>query len=150
MSDKKGKSAGWWVPQIAMVLLALIVLLPVFILLNYSFKTRRELYLSSPLSLPEHFSFENYTNAFVKLNLGTAFFNTAFYTIFAVVLLAIICGAAAWAIARNKGRFFRFSYLYFIAGILLPAQALFLPIGRKESLQPLRLKPCLAYAGLAC
>ena len=150
MSDKKRKTAGWWGMQVAMVVIALVVLLPIFILINYSFKTRRELYLSSPLLLPEHFSFENYTNAFVKLNLGTAFFNTAVYTIFAVLLIAVFCGAAAWVIARNKGRFFRFSCLYFIVGILLPAQALFLPIGRKESLQPLRLKPCLAYAGLAC
>ena len=34
----------------------------------------------------------------------------------------------AWAIARCKRKFFKFAYVYFIVGILIPYQALFLPI----------------------
>jgi raffinose/stachyose/melibiose transport system permease protein len=51
-----------------------------------------------------------------------------FYTLISVAILALVCGSAAWAIARNKGKFYRFAYIYFIVGILIPAQALFLPI----------------------
>lgn len=109
-------------------MLALMFLGPLFIILNYSFKTKKELYVGNPLALAKSFNFENYINAFNKLNLGITFFNTFMYTVISVICLAILSGAAAWAIARNKGKFFKASYIYFVLGILIPSQALFLPI----------------------
>lgn len=114
--------------QIAMTIAAIIFLAPVFIIINYSFKTKKELYLNSPLSLPNNIQFDNYKKAFDKLNLATTFTNTLLYTIISVLLLAFLCGATAWAIARCKSKFFKFCYIYFIIGILIPYQALFLPI----------------------
>lgn len=114
--------------QILMTVLALIFLTPILIILNYSFKTKKELYLDSPLALPGSLNFENYKKAFDKLNLVTTFGNTLFYTVVSVFLLAVLCGVTAWAIARCKRRFFKFCYIYFIVGILIPYQALFLPI----------------------
>ena len=128
MTRKKGKKAALWALQVVVVALALVFLFPILMIFNYSFKTKKELYLGSPLSLPSSLNMDNYKLAFDKLNLGVTFFNSACYTVLSVLLLAILCGAAAWAIARNRGKFFRFSYFYFIVGILIPAQALFLPI----------------------
>lgn len=117
-----------FVIQIIMTLAAIFFIAPIFIIINYSFKGKRELYLSSPLALPESLNFENYVHAFKKLNLATTFTNTFFYTLISVLLLAIICGTTAWAIARCRHKFFKFCYVYFIIGILIPYQALFLPI----------------------
>lgn len=114
--------------QIFMTVLALIFLVPILIIINYSFKTKKELYLESPLSLPGSLNFENYEKAFDKLDLLTTFGNTLFYTVVSVLLLAVLCGVTAWAIARCKRKFFKFCYIYFIVGILIPYQALFLPI----------------------
>ncbi|BFL48525.1 carbohydrate ABC transporter permease [Lactonifactor longoviformis] len=114
--------------QIIMTVAAIAFIAPIFIILNYSFKGRRELYLSSPLSLPESFNLENYVKAFDKLNLATTFTNTFIYTAISVLILAILCGTTAWAIARCSHKFFKFCYIYFIVGILIPYQALFLPI----------------------
>lgn len=114
--------------QIFMTVLALLFLTPIFIIINYSFKTKKELYLNSPLSLPESLNFDNYIKAFDKLDLVTTFGNTLFYTVISVFLLAVLCGVTAWAIARCKRKFFKFCYVYFIVGILIPYQALFLPI----------------------
>lgn len=114
--------------QIIMTVAAIAFIAPIFIILNYSFKGKRELYLSSPLSLPESFNFENYVKAFDKLNLATTFTNTFLYTAVSVLILAILCGTTAWAIARCSHKFFKFCYIYFIVGILIPYQALFLPI----------------------
>ena len=114
--------------QIIMTVVALLFIAPIFIIINYSFKGKRELYLSSPLSLPESLNFENYVNAFEKLDLTTTFTNTLLYTVVSVFLLAVLCGVTAWAIARCKRKFFKFCYIYFIVGILIPYQALFLPI----------------------
>ncbi|MCI8381918.1 MAG: carbohydrate ABC transporter permease [Lachnospiraceae bacterium] len=119
---------GTLVVQIIMTFAALLFIAPLFIILNYSFKGKRELYLSSPLALPESLNFDNYAAAFKKLNLGTTFVNTLFYTVTSVVILALLCGMTAWAIARCSRKFFKFAYIYFIVGILIPYQALFLPI----------------------
>ncbi len=119
---------GTLVLQIIMTLAAVLFVAPLFIILNYSFKGKRELYLSSPLALPESLNFDNYAAAFKKLDLGTTFVNTLFYTVTSVLILAILCGMTAWAIARCKRKFFKFAYIYFIVGILIPYQALFLPI----------------------
>jgi raffinose/stachyose/melibiose transport system permease protein len=114
--------------QVFMAVIAAAVLLPVFTVVNFSLKTRKELYVDSPLDIPHALYLENYTNALERLNVGTTFVNTFLYTSLSVLLLALFSGAAAWAIARNRGRFFRFTYLYFLLGILIPFQALFLPI----------------------
>lgn len=117
-----------FIVQVIMSILAIIFLIPLFIVLNYSFKTKQELYLKSPFSLPESLDFSNYINAFDKLNMKMTFFNTLFYTGISVLILALLCGTTAWAIARCRHKFFKFSYIYFIIGILIPYQALFLPI----------------------
>lgn len=125
---KQKFTKGTLVVQIVVILCALVWILPLFMIVNYSFKTKKELYIGNPMALPEQFYLKNYENAFQKLNLSATFVNTALYTLVAVVALALLCGAAAWAIARRKGKFFKFAYIYFIVGILIPAQALFLPI----------------------
>ncbi len=114
--------------QILMSVMAVFFIAPILIIINYSFKTKKELYLTSPLSLPSSFQLDNYKKAFDKLNLATTFTNTLLYTAVSVLILALLCGTTAWAIARCRARFFKFCYVYFIIGILIPYQALFLPI----------------------
>lgn len=116
------------VVQVLMTMLAALFLAPLFIIVNYSFKTKKELYINSPLSLPQSFQLDNYVKATDKLNMGTTYINTFIYTAVSVFVLAMLCGITAWAIARCKHRFFKFCYIYFIVGILIPYQALFLPI----------------------
>ncbi len=119
---------GTLVVQILMTVVALLYIAPILIIINYSFKTKKELYLTSPLSLPSSLQLENYKKAFDKLDLTTTFTNTLLYTAVSVLILALLCGTTAWAIARCKAKFFKFCYVYFIIGILIPYQALFLPI----------------------
>ena len=114
--------------QILMTVVAALFIAPILIIVNYSFKTKKELYLTSPLSLPSSFQLGNYEKAFDKLDLATTFTNTLFYTGISVLILALLCGTTAWAIARCRAKFFKFCYVYFIVGILIPYQALFLPI----------------------
>ena len=128
IKEKKKFTPALWATQIVMFCTSVLFLAPLLIILNYSFKTKKELFVGNPLALPQSLNLTNYENAYKKLNLEVTFFNTALYTIVSVLILALLCGAAAWAIARNKGKFFQFAYLYFIIGILIPAQALFLPI----------------------
>ena len=114
--------------QILATVLAILFAFPILMIINFSFKTKAELYMDPPLSLPSAFRIDNFINAIEKLHLNTAFFNSFFYTIISVGIMALICTITAWAIARGKNKFFRFSLVYFIIGILVPAQALMLPI----------------------
>ena len=120
--------AGLWTGQIITTLAAVLFLIPLYIIFNYSFKTKRELYLSNPLAPAQSLNWSNYETAFNKLNLDVTMLNSLLYTVASVILLAILCSAAAWAISRGKKKIFKISYIYFIIGILIPAQALFLPI----------------------
>ena len=134
--------------QVVMTVCALIYLAPIFIIFNYSFKTKKELYLESPLALPKSLNFDNYIKAFDKLNMKNTFVNTFLYTGISVVILAVLCGTTAWAIARCHRKFFKFAYVYFIVGILIPYQALFLPIytiGYKMNLTNTRYGIILMY-----
>ncbi|MDC7289411.1 carbohydrate ABC transporter permease [Blautia schinkii] len=125
---KQPYTKGTLAVQIVMTICAIIYLAPIFIIINYSFKSKKELYLGSPLALPKSFNLDNYVKAFQKLNMKATFLNTLFYTAVSVLVLAILCGTTAWAIARCHRKFFKFAYIYFIVGILIPYQALFLPI----------------------
>lgn len=147
-SENEVYTNGAKITQILMTLIALLFIAPILIIINYSFKTKEELYLSNPIALPKSFYIENYINAFKKLDLSHTFSNTLLYTVISVAVLAILCGASAWAIARNRGKFFKFSYVYFLVGILIPYQALFLPIyiiGFKSGLTDTRLGIILMY-----
>lgn len=133
---------------ILMIFSAAFFAAPVLIIINYSFKTKKELYLSNPLALPESLYLDNYITAYKKLDLVTTFGNTLFYTVVSVAVLAMLCGAAAWAIARCKKKIFKFFYVYFLVGILIPYQALFLSIyivGYKTGLTNTRLGIILMY-----
>ena len=114
--------------QVVMTFIAVAFLIPIYMVFNYSFKTKKELYLTGALTPPSSLQLENYKKAFDKLNLATTFINTLIYTAVSVLILAFLCSATAWAIARCRAKFFKFAYVYFLIGILIPYQALFLPI----------------------
>lgn len=128
MSIRQKEKLARGVVQVVMTIVAILFMIPVFIIFNYSFKSKKELYLGNPFALPQSVSLDNYSAAYNKLNLGTTFLNTLLYTVISVLVLALVCGMTAWAIARCKRKFFKFSYIYFIIGYLIPYQALFLPI----------------------
>ena len=130
-SLKKTKSKYTWSTfglQMIALLIAVFFAFPLVIIVNNAFKTTRELAMNHPLSMPEQFNLDNFTAAWKKLELGSAFLNSFIYTGISVVFIAFICSITAWAIARGQSRFFRFCRIYFLIGILIPAQALFLPI----------------------
>ncbi|MDF2613011.1 MAG: Sugar transporter, permease protein [Clostridia bacterium] len=146
--EKQKYTKETFIVQILITIAALFFIAPIGIIINYSFKTKKELYLNSPLALAESFNVNNYITAFKKLNLLVTFGNTVFYTAVSVAALVVLCGAAAWAIARCKGKFFKFAYVYFVVGILIPYQALFLPIyiiGYKLALTNTRIGIILMY-----
>ena len=109
---RRKMSTGLWMGQILTTVAALTFVIPLYVILTYSFKTKKELYLSNPLFLPQTLNWKNYQTAFNKLNLDVTMVNSLLYTAISVLVLAVLCGAAAWAISRGRKRLFKLSYLY--------------------------------------
>ncbi len=90
-----------------------------------SFKTNDEI-LVMPFSLPRVWKIINYIDAWVGAKMATYFFNTAVYTILSTAVLLLIAAMASYIVARVKPGLLL--YTYFTLGIMIPVQAIILPL----------------------
>lgn len=97
MVNKRKKA----VQYILMVLITLLVVFPFLWMLVLSFKTNSEI-LSSPLSLPKTFNFENYRHAMGTLNFPKLYGNTLFVCVISLVAELIITFFSSFVLARME------------------------------------------------
>lgn len=117
------------------IITSLVYLSPFYILLVNAFKTKKALF-ESTLSLPKHFVLDNFKVAADKLSLlsdmgsfwGSSFFNSLFITVGAVSITVIFASMAAWMLVRTKNKTSTVIFLVFIAAMLVPFQAVMLPL----------------------
>lgn len=107
--------------EIIMIILAVIWFLPIYYLLVTTFKSPQEA-VANPLALPKEWHFENYVNAWQKMEFPRAFGNTLFITVTAVLLIVIFASMAGYALARTKTKLGNRMFLFFIAGLIIPFQ----------------------------
>lgn len=91
----------WWCYIVA-ILLILIYLLPVYIMLNLSFRTIQD--LSSKLALPATWNLGNYKEVFASGDLWIGFKNSIILVVETVVLEIVFSAMAAYGLARSSGR----------------------------------------------
>jgi multiple sugar transport system permease protein/raffinose/stachyose/melibiose transport system permease protein len=105
---------------------SLAILGPLSWLFLSSFKTQDEMF-GAPFALPGHPALDNYRRA-IGNHLFTYLFNTVVVTGASVLLIVVIAGAAAYALARH--RFIGSSTLYLgvVAAYAAPQHALIVPI----------------------
>jgi len=111
------------------VALGLLFLSPFYIIIINSFKTKKELF-GSVLSFPKVFNLNNYKEAFDRLNYVDAITNSLIITIGGVVVLAIFASMAGWMLERTKTKLSNVILLLFISSMLIPFQAIMLPLVR--------------------
>lgn len=110
---------------------ALTTIYPIFWIIMNSFKAKNEI-LANSFSLPigDLFTLSNYTTAFERLNIFSAYRNSIIISCtvaFAVVLLA---GLASFAIVRYNFRLKKFVYSLVIAGMMFPVFSTIIPVFR--------------------
>ena len=91
----------WWCYIVA-VLLILIYLLPIYIMLNLSFRTIQD--VGSKLSLPAMWNFQNYIDVFKSGDLWLGFKNSIVLVVETVVLEIVFSALAAYGLARSNGK----------------------------------------------
>jgi raffinose/stachyose/melibiose transport system permease protein/N-acetylglucosamine transport system permease protein len=123
----------------------IVIVLPLFWVVNVSLKTNREFFLN-PWSLPTFLHFENYSKAMDSFALGRSVLNTLYYVGGGLVLGLAVTTLTTFVLVRLKwkGRKFIWSLIMlslFLPGIniLVPQYTLMLKFGMHNSLTGLVL-----------
>ena len=115
------------VPLLTLVLLIVVVYPLVWLFLG-SLKSQYD-YLNTPsYSLPTHWMWGNYKAAWVTGDLGLYIRNSVTAVFPALALVILLGGAAGFALQVMKWRLSRPVMLLFLAGIMVPAQMILLPL----------------------
>ena len=106
---------------------SVLVVIPLVVLFSVALKSPVEL-LNNPMGWPAHFVWSNFADAWNNAALGQALVNSALITS-CTLLGLIVCGAmAAYPLARFTGPWSQRTYLYFVAGLIVPIQLGLFPL----------------------
>ena len=107
-----------------LLILSLVFLVPIFIVVINSFKSR--LYISdSPLTLPNAETFvglENYINGIKSSDFLASITRSIIITVVSAALILIFTSMTAWYITRVRTVFTRLLYLSFVFSMIVPFQ----------------------------
>lgn len=124
MKSKKIISAGI---GIAGVVAALAWLYPFYLVLVNSFKTKKEIFVNT-LGIPQDPVIDNYLEAFVELDFVRSIMNSVIITVVSVFVLVVCTSMAAYALSRNNSKVSSFIYFLFAVAMLIPFQAIMIPL----------------------
>ncbi len=112
---------------ILIALLLIVVLYPLLWLLLSSFKTTAEFNTGAFWTLPSGLAWQNYALAWTS-GMGTYFLNSILVVFPSLLLVLVLSLAASFGLEVMKWRFNNVILLAFLAGIMIPAQMILLPL----------------------
>ena len=115
------KKAKVWMYVVA-TLLVLLYLLPLYVLLNQSFRYVTD--LSPRLYLPAKGTLDNYRTAFTSSDVRCSFLNSTLYVVEVCALQIILGGLAAYGLARAGGKLAASLRTFNIAIMMIPSLSL--------------------------
>ena len=107
---------------------AFLAIYPILWLILQSFKTTQEYMLTSKLSFPNEWFFNNYPIAWRNANLGVLILNSIFYTSITVSSVIALSFLAGFAFAKIPSKLTPILHGCFIIGILLTLQSIMVPL----------------------
>lgn len=113
--------------EVLMGIIAVLFLFPALLTLLNSFKTDAQIVMN-PVSMPTHFSFGNYVQAWKETNFPSVFFNTLVITALSTVGIILVSSMAAYTMVRNKWKISWVFYLLFTFSMIVPFQAFMVPL----------------------
>jgi raffinose/stachyose/melibiose transport system permease protein len=147
----KEKKRGLFLLEIFGLLLALVWISPFYLMLVNAFKTKRQIF-ADVLGLPEEFTFENFSQAFVELDFVHSFLNSLFISVVSVAIIILFSSMAGYALARNKSKLSGIIFFFFVGAMLIPFQSVMIPLvsifGKAEMLNQAGL--IFMYLGFGC
>lgn len=120
----KRKHAADMIFTVLLIVLAIVFLIPIFLVLLNSFKSR--IYISSaPFAFPtgETFAgFENYINGLTTSGFFVSFLRSLFITLASVALIILCTAMTSWFLVRVKNKVTKVLYYLFTFSMIVPFQ----------------------------
>jgi len=122
------KRASDWVLLVAVILGALVVMVPFYLILVNAFKSPIDYATSGPFALPQAIDFTGIQNFWVRVNFPEKVWNSIFISGTVAVLAVLISLLNAFAIGVGRVRGRSWIVLLFLMANLLPQEALLYPL----------------------
>lgn len=113
--------------QVALVIWAIVVIVPVVWTFLASFKNTTEIF-SSPWTLPGHLRFENWGRAWTKAHVGRFFLNSVLVVSLSTAGTMLFGSMAAYVLARYRFWGNRAIYYLFVSGLAFPVFLALVPL----------------------
>ncbi|WP_337098795.1 carbohydrate ABC transporter permease [Paenibacillus sp. YIM B09110] len=108
---------------------AAISFFPIYLAVINSFKTQGDMFRSF-ISLPTSMSFDNYVQAFDKLNLLGSTLNSVVISVLGIGGIVLCASLAGYKLSRTSGKLSQFIFFLFIASMLVPFHSIMIPLTR--------------------
>jgi len=113
--------------QLALVVWALLVIIPILWVFLASFKNTTEIF-SSPWTIPADLRWENYSRAWTKARVGDYFLNSVWVVAWSTFGTMLLGSMAAYVLARYEFWGRRALYFLFVAGLAFPTFLAIVPL----------------------
>jgi raffinose/stachyose/melibiose transport system permease protein len=130
VNARRRRRPGRLLTNLLVVLLLMIEFVPLLWLLLSSFKTQSEFVNDAAWSLPSHWSFDNYADAWTNGHVATYLRNSLAATIPSLALIIVLGVSAGFALEVMVWRGRHQVLLVFLLGIMVPSQMILLPLFR--------------------
>ncbi len=112
---------------IIVLVLAVLFVIPFFLVILNSFKTSQA-FTANPFSLPDALHLENYTQAFQTMNFMNSFKNSIIICVIATVVSAVLSSMNAYVLSRKKWKLTKTIYMILVAAMVIPFQVIMIPL----------------------
>ena len=102
-------------------------LFPIYIIVVNSFKSPAEIF-ESMLAPPTSFSFENYREAWERMEFFNALTNSFIVTSVSILFIVVLASMTAWMLVRSNNLISKIIFGVLVATMLIPFQALMMPL----------------------
>lgn len=113
--------------EILAIILGLIFLIPFYFIIINSFKTFPEILLNTA-AWPEAFQWNNYVEAWERLQYPKAFVNSLLITALSNLVIVVFCSMAAYSLVRSKSKLSKIIFVLFISAMVIPFQSIMIPL----------------------
>ncbi|MFC9711060.1 carbohydrate ABC transporter permease [Paenibacillus sp. NPDC056933] len=115
--------------RLLLVLGSLVAMLPIYMAIVNSFKTQGEMFQSF-IALPTTLHWENYSDAFNKINLLGSSMNSAIVSFLGIGGIVFCASLAGYKLSRTSGRLSNLIFFLFVASMLVPFHSIMIPLTR--------------------
>ncbi len=112
---------------IFITILFIIYIIPFFFVLTNSLKSRTEI-ISNPVKMPGALNFDNYVQAYEKMNFLSAISNSMFITLLSVLLIVFFSAMTSYYFVRVRTRFNSFMFILMVTSMIIPFQGIMIPL----------------------